>query len=375
VKAFDVAAFAATDRGQPQRAARELGHGLLTRPPAEIARIRRELAELAEQATTDRARGFFDAIEHLLAGASAEAKHRRNVDEDVNTARLRKNAVKILVALHAGCELPSKIAEKTGLKLPAVSTELGGLEEEGFIDTLEPREGEDRRTSPRSLTMRGLRVAEELLKTEVSPTAEAVRELAPVFLSFIDRLADEGCVGRDRLREIAAARLGPVNGQFVSDEFLLQAISRRVVSHVGSAFALTAASYSRRWLDALDEVLRSTTQSSPVLQQLVDLSRTGEVWLRATAALRDRWFVALRKHQIRNVRPWCFDDARTEQLPVPAGGYIVIWENPEIMTHDLGVESLRSFVTAASRRYCYAELDLPLPPEVERLTFDAHHVE
>ncbi|HWU88977.1 MAG TPA: hypothetical protein VN253_17045 [Kofleriaceae bacterium] len=373
MKAFDVAAFAAADRRQLQRAARELGHGLYTRSPGELARIRGELAELAERPTTDHARGFLEAIEHLLAGASAEAKHRRSIAEDVSTARLRKNAVKILLALNAGCELPSKIAEKAGLKLPAVSTELSELEEEGFVETLAPRDGEDRRTSPRGLTMRGLRVAEELVKTEVSPAAEATRELAPVFLSFLDRLADESCVGRDRFREIAAARLGPVDGQFVSDEFLALATCKRILSHVGSAFTLTSASYSRRWLDSLDEALRSPTRSPP-LQQLVELAGSGEVWLRATAALRDRWFVALRRHQIRNVRPWCFDDARTEQLPTPTGSYLVVWENPEIMTHDLGAEGLRAFVTAAARRYCYATPDLQLPPEVERLAFDAYHV-
>jgi hypothetical protein len=32
-------------------------------------------------------------------------------------------------------------------------------------------------------------------------------------------------------------------------------------------------------------------------------------------------------------------------------------------------------VTSATRRYCYASLDLQLPPDIERLAFDADHVE
>ncbi len=370
MKPFDTAAFASADPRQLQRAARELGHGLHTRSPGELARIRRELAQRAQVAETDYTRGFREAIEHMLAGASAEAKHRRAIADDVNTARLRKNAVKVLLALHADHDVPSSIAEKTGLKLPAVSAELTELEREGFVERLEPAAGEDQRTSPRVLTGRGSRVTEELMKTEVSPTAEAARELAPVFASFISRLTDEGCVTREHLGRLAAARLGSVSGAFVCDEFLRHAQALYFVSSARSVFTLTNLLYAQQWADSLNAALRSR-EMPPVFQQLVNLARHATVWLRTTRSIRGPLSVALRQHDIRNVHPWSLDDARSEQLPVPTGDYFMIWGNPEVMSHDLGLEHFRELVARATRRYCYVMDDARLPPNIERLDFDA----
>jgi DNA-binding MarR family transcriptional regulator len=283
---------------------------------------------------------------------------------------LRKNAAKVLLALHAGHDVPSSIAEKTGLKLPAVSAELSELEREGFVERLEPAAGEDQRTSPRTLTGRGAHVSEELMKTEVSPTAEAARELVPVFASFISRLTDEGCVTREHLDRLAAARLGPASGAFVCDEFLRQAQALHFVSHARSVFTLTTLLYAQQWADSLNTAIRSRDMP-PVFQQLVKLAGNTTVWLRTTRLIRDRLSVALRRHDIRNVHPWSFDDARSEQLPVPTDDYLMIWENPEVMSHDLGVEHFRELVARATRRYCYVMDNTRLPPNIERLDFDA----
>lgn len=371
MKSFKIASFRTSDRKALQLSAREFGHGLQNRTPSELANARRELAQVAEGLDDEFARGFFSAIESLLAGLSSELKHRNAVAQDV--ASLRKNASKVLAALHSGSELPSQVAEKSGLSAPAVSTELAELEREHLVERMRPRPGEDQRTSPRALTIRGMQVAEEVMRTAVSPTAEAARDLVPVFVSFINRLSDETFLAPQRFKEMAVARLGEASGAYVCDEFLRHAEQQRTISFTNSAFALTSALYGRRIYDLLQDALWSP-EPPFMLKAVHSLASKAAVWLRATTGSREQWQVALSKHSMRNIHAWCLDDARTEQLPLPQGEFQIVWENPEVMSRDLDDTMLHSFVSGAARRHCYVAAGVHLPPGIERIEFDAPYV-
>jgi DNA-binding MarR family transcriptional regulator len=373
LKPFKVTSFRTLDRKALQLAGRELGHGLLARSPSELASIRGELSGIAEEAKSEYAQGFLDAIEHLLAGHSAELKHRRDVTEDVKTTHLRRNATKVLLALHAGCQLPSEIADKTGLKASAVSTELLELEREHLVERVELAAAEDQRKLPRALTIRGLRVVEELARGQVSPAAEAARELAPLFVTFMNRLADESCLAPVRLKEIAIERLGVVSGAFVCDEFLKHADQQRIILFTNSMITETSSLYRRRLRDVLLGAMSPPAPLPAVLEHMKHLASEADVCLRATVAMRNHWQMALSMHGIRNVHPWCLDDARVEQLPLPAGDYQIVWENPQVMTHDLDDHQLRPYVEKAKRRHCYVTSGIQLPHDVERIVLDARH--
>ena len=370
MKAFKVASFRDSERRSLQLAARELGHGLQTRSQSELATIRRELSEVAEGVAGEYQRGFLDALEHLLAGLSAEVKHRRAVSDDAASARLRKNAMKVLLALHSGCDLPSQVAEKTGLRLPTVSNELAELEREELVERVEPSAGEDQRTSPRALTIRGIQIADHLTRTQASPTAEAAKDLAPVFVSFINQLADESQLARNRFEEVAITYLGAVNGLFVCDAFMKQAERQRIISVTNSAITLTTPFYRRR----LRDLLQDAASSDRLLQPVKQLASSAAICLRATTAMRDQWMVALSRHDMRNVFVWCRDDARAEQLPSPLGPYHIVWENPQVMTRDLEERFLHPFLSKATRQLSYVAPTEWLPPEIERLEFDAYHL-
>lgn len=372
MKPFKVASFRTSERKPLHLAARELGHGLQTRSQSELASIRRELSEVADGTPDEYARGFLDAIEQVLAGLSAEVKHRRAVAEDVAATHLRKNATKVLLALHAGCGLPSEIAEKTRLNLPAVSNELSELEREHLVERVERAAGGDQRTSPRALSIRGMQVADHLTRAQVSPAAEAARDLAPVFVSFINQLADESYLAPLRFEEAAIERLGTINGPFVCAEFMRHAERQRMISFTNSAITLTSPFYRGRLRDLLEDALSS--ERAALLEPMKQLADTAAVCLRATTAMRDRWKMALSFHRMRNVYAWCRDDARAQQLPSPGGPYHVVWENPEVMTRDLEDHGLRPFLSKATRRLCYLATDLQLPQGVERIELDAHHV-
>jgi DNA-binding MarR family transcriptional regulator len=370
MKPFKVASLQTPERKQLQLAARELGHGLQLRSRGELASIRRGLSEVATSDTSEYAQGFLDAIEHVLAGLSAELKHRSAVAEDAASTRLRKNASKVLLALHAGCNRPTEIAEKTLLKPPAVSTELAELERELLVERVERAPGEDQRMSPRALTIRGMQVADELTRTQVSPAAEAARDIAPVFVAFINHLADESYLAPQHFEALAIERLGPVNGMFVCKEFMKHAESQQVISMTNSALTLTSPFYRRRLRDLLDP--RSKDGDATLLEPMRRLGGDTAICLRATTAMRDHWKAVLSAHGMRNVFPWCRDDARAQQLPSPGGPYHIVWENPEVMTRDRDEKELRPFIEKATRQLCYVATDLQLPPGVDRIEFDAY---
>lgn len=374
MKPFKVTSFRTSEHKALQLAARELGHGLQTRSPAELASIRREVSEIAADATSEYSRGFLDALEHVLAGLSAEVKHRRAVAEDAASTRRRKNASRVLLALHAGCETPSAIAEKANLKLPTVSSELSALEDELLVEQVERSPGEDLRRAPRALTIRGMQVAEELARSRVSPTAEAARDLAPVFVSFITHLADESYLAPQRFEEVAIERLGPVNGAFVCDQFMRHAESQRVISVTNSAITLTGPFYGKRLRDLLNEAL-SRHKNAVLLEPIKQLAATAAICLRATTAMRDHWCTVLSFHQMRNVFAWCRDDARAEHLPSPAGPYRIVWENPAVMTRDLNDPDLHPYLSKAKGQHCYVATADQLPPGVERIDLDASYID
>jgi len=374
MKPLKISNFRHQERKVLQVSTRELGHGLQTRTAAELASIRGELADICMDEKDDYRRGFLDAIEHLIAGYAAEAKHRAAISEDLATSKLRKNAAKILLALHAGADLPTDIAKHAKLSLPAVSAELKSLREEGFVEQVESEDGQDQRKSPRALSIRGALLARALSQEAVSPTAEAARELAPIYISFIGLLSDQLCLGEQQLRGIATDRLGKTSGAFVFDEFLRHAAEQQLVSVESSVLTLTGPRFTLRWKDVLQSVI-GTKRKNAVLEQVKQISTSAEVCFRTKTSIRDECQVAFSEYGMKNVHPWCMEDVRADQIPIPKGQYHIIWSSPDILFSDLNNASLDALLGQASGRHCYASSDYQLPTNIQRLDLDANYVD
>jgi len=366
------APFIVRDRPRMAEEAQGVGHALLARGPREVAALRGDLAEIADSCADDSyERGFLDAIEHVLAGFTAEATHRRVLDEGAAAVRPRRNATKVLVALHGGCDLPSQVSAATGLKAPTVSTTLAELESEGLVERLAPAGSGDQRTSPRRLTIRGMHVAERLASKSSSPAVEAARSMAPLFIEFYKRLSDESLLPRERFAEIAAARIGGTTAAAIGDMFLEQAAAERVISITDGVVSFTTGVIKKLVSDALREALH-VSEPPPLFQRLRDFAGGASVCLRTTTAMRDDWSVALSCHDmLRQVRPWCADDARTEQLPVLDGPYVMLWDMPAMIDDDLADAHLRPIVSGAIRRGCVAPTMVELPAGVDRVSLEA----
>lgn len=126
MKPFKTRAFATEDRNLYRIATRELGHGLQVRSLEELAAIRSQLFMACDGEASEHRRAYIEAIDDVLAGYTAEAKHRIELARD--TINGLENALGQLRHLYTNL-IEGRVGDPVSLANFLLAAEIRRLEE------------------------------------------------------------------------------------------------------------------------------------------------------------------------------------------------------------------------------------------------------